>query len=195
VGVERILLDPRRRGLAMAVKSLVVEKLGSRDLYIAIWEYMSRGCFNTGKALEGAAPHLFRPMYAQANMGHPSRTKDRGWEVKSAGAHRINLAKRESSGVSAGLDIELIFSESSLRPDIIRKQMAVLPGTRFGPYVIECLLGAGGMGRAVLYPVYKSTYERGDGIRFGEYEQYLERPRDHVGQRRFPGDRLRRNAP
>jgi hypothetical protein len=24
-------------------------------------------------ALEGAAPHLFRPMYAGANMGHPSR--------------------------------------------------------------------------------------------------------------------------
>jgi hypothetical protein len=23
--------------------------------------------------IEGAAPHLFRPMYAQANMGHPSR--------------------------------------------------------------------------------------------------------------------------
>ena len=23
--------------------------------------------------MEGAAPHLFRPMYAQANMGHPSR--------------------------------------------------------------------------------------------------------------------------
>jgi hypothetical protein len=25
------------------------------------------------KAFEGAAPRLFRPMYAQANMGHPSR--------------------------------------------------------------------------------------------------------------------------
>jgi len=25
------------------------------------------------EALEGAAPHLFRPMYAGANMGHPSR--------------------------------------------------------------------------------------------------------------------------
>jgi hypothetical protein len=25
------------------------------------------------EALEGAAPHLFRPMYATANMGHPSR--------------------------------------------------------------------------------------------------------------------------
>jgi hypothetical protein len=25
------------------------------------------------KAFEGAGPHLFRPMYAGANMGHPSR--------------------------------------------------------------------------------------------------------------------------
>jgi hypothetical protein len=56
VGVERILLDPRRRGLAMAVKSLVVEKLGSRDLYIAIWEYMSRGCFGPSEAFCCYAP-------------------------------------------------------------------------------------------------------------------------------------------
>jgi hypothetical protein len=34
------------------------------------------------KALE---KHRFRPMYAEANMGHPSRTKDRGYEMKSAG--------------------------------------------------------------------------------------------------------------
>jgi hypothetical protein len=26
-----------------------------------------------GEALEGAAPRLLRPMYARANMGHPSR--------------------------------------------------------------------------------------------------------------------------
>jgi hypothetical protein len=24
----------------------------------------------------------FRPMYAEANMGHPSRTNDCGWEIK-----------------------------------------------------------------------------------------------------------------
>jgi hypothetical protein len=54
--VERILLDPRRRGSAMALKSLVVGKLGARDLYIAIWEYMSRGCFHLGKAFEGLRP-------------------------------------------------------------------------------------------------------------------------------------------
>jgi hypothetical protein len=28
------------------------------------------------QALKGAAPHLFRSMYAEANMGHPSGTKD-----------------------------------------------------------------------------------------------------------------------
>ena len=28
---------------------------------------------HVAKALGGAAPRLFRPMYAQANMGHPSR--------------------------------------------------------------------------------------------------------------------------
>jgi hypothetical protein len=28
------------------------------------------------EALEGAAPRLFRPMYAGANMGHPSRERD-----------------------------------------------------------------------------------------------------------------------
>jgi hypothetical protein len=38
------------------------------------------------EALEGAAPRLFRPMYAGANMGHPSRTIDRVWEMKSGGA-------------------------------------------------------------------------------------------------------------
>jgi eukaryotic-like serine/threonine-protein kinase len=37
-------------------------------------------------------------------------------------------------------------SLSSLRPTIIRTNMAVLPGTRFGPYVVQSLLGAGGMG-------------------------------------------------
>jgi hypothetical protein len=31
-------------------------------------------CFaRVAEALEGAAPRLFRPMYARANMGHPSR--------------------------------------------------------------------------------------------------------------------------
>jgi hypothetical protein len=28
-------------------------------------------------------------MYAEANMGHPSRTIDRGWEMKSAGAAKL----------------------------------------------------------------------------------------------------------
>jgi hypothetical protein len=28
---------------------------------------------NVTEAMEGAAPRLFRPMYAEANMGHPSR--------------------------------------------------------------------------------------------------------------------------
>jgi len=35
--------------------------------------------------VEGAAPHLFRPMYAQANMGHPSRTIDRCYPVQGSG--------------------------------------------------------------------------------------------------------------
>jgi hypothetical protein len=29
--------------------------------------------FPYNKSVEGAAPRLFRPMYAEANMGHPSR--------------------------------------------------------------------------------------------------------------------------
>ena len=32
-------------------------------------------------AVEGAAPHLFRPMYALANMGHPSR--EQGFVLRS----------------------------------------------------------------------------------------------------------------
>jgi hypothetical protein len=35
----------------------------------------------------------FRPMYAGANMGHPSRTKDLGREIKSANARRPNWNK------------------------------------------------------------------------------------------------------
>jgi hypothetical protein len=31
----------------------------------------------------------FRPMYAWANMGHPSRTIDRSWEMKSAEASKL----------------------------------------------------------------------------------------------------------
>jgi hypothetical protein len=34
---------------------------------------LGRGLRHIAKALGGAAPHLFRPMYAGANMGHPSR--------------------------------------------------------------------------------------------------------------------------
>jgi serine/threonine protein kinase/dienelactone hydrolase len=44
------------------------------------------------------------------------------------------------------IQIPLRGSESGSHPDIIPKQMAVPPGTRFGPYVIQGLLGAGGMG-------------------------------------------------
>ena len=33
------------------------------------------------EAVEGAAPHLFRPMYADANMGHPSR--EEGFVLRS----------------------------------------------------------------------------------------------------------------
>jgi hypothetical protein len=43
--------------------------------------------FGSGRvteALEGCA-RLFQPMYAEANMGHPSRTIDGDCEVKSAG--------------------------------------------------------------------------------------------------------------
>jgi hypothetical protein len=52
------------------------------------FRYMGKGCSCEqepscmgGKALE---KHRFRPMYAQANMGHPSRTIDRGSEIKFA---------------------------------------------------------------------------------------------------------------
>src|SRR5450631_2919947 len=36
-----------------------------------------------------------RPMYALANMGHPSSTTDRGWGIKSARARRPNLDRFE----------------------------------------------------------------------------------------------------
>ena len=41
------------------------------ELANAAAKVLFRGRVTT--ALEGAAPRLFRPMYAQANMGHPSR--------------------------------------------------------------------------------------------------------------------------
>jgi hypothetical protein len=38
---------------------------------------LGRGLFSrVAESFEAAAPHLFRPMYALANMGHPSRVKD-----------------------------------------------------------------------------------------------------------------------
>jgi hypothetical protein len=73
------------------------------------------------EALEGAAPHLSRPMYAEANMGHPScyfrpavgslvageglwyptsypsRTKDRRCEVQSTRALSSNVAEPAGS--------------------------------------------------------------------------------------------------
>src|ERR1700739_558014 len=48
---------------------------------LLLWPQLP-GC---SRALEGAAPRLFRPMYAGANMRHPSRTKDLGERSKSAG--------------------------------------------------------------------------------------------------------------
>jgi len=44
-------------------------------------------------------------MYAWANMGHPSRTKDRGWEMKSAGTTKLTLRLNQLTsrlGVHAG---------------------------------------------------------------------------------------------
>jgi hypothetical protein len=43
--------------------------------------------FGSGRvteALEGCA-RLFQPMYAEANMGHPSRTLGSGYEIQSQG--------------------------------------------------------------------------------------------------------------
>jgi hypothetical protein len=38
---------------------------------------LGRGLFSrVAESFEAAAPHLFRPMYALANMGHPSRVKN-----------------------------------------------------------------------------------------------------------------------
>jgi hypothetical protein len=35
--------------------------------------------------MEGASPHRFRPMYAEANMGHPSREGGSFVSVNSSG--------------------------------------------------------------------------------------------------------------
>jgi hypothetical protein len=35
----------------------------------------------------------FQPMYAEANMGHPSREEGRGWEINSARTGQSNLDK------------------------------------------------------------------------------------------------------
>jgi hypothetical protein len=42
--------------------------------------------YYVAKLLEGAAPHLSRPMYAEANMGHPSR--DEGFVLASSRKRR-----------------------------------------------------------------------------------------------------------
>jgi hypothetical protein len=49
------------------------------------------------RALEGAAPHRFRPMYAGANMGHPSKGE------ASTGSH----SSPGSSGAKARISLNL----------------------------------------------------------------------------------------
>ena len=50
----------------------------------------------SNRGVRGAAPRLLRPMYAEANMGHPSRSLGSGYEVKSDGFRlQPNLDKSE----------------------------------------------------------------------------------------------------
>jgi hypothetical protein len=43
---------------------------------------------------EGACAGLFRPTYAGANMGHPSRTKDCSWEIKIRQTRRLDKCEQ-----------------------------------------------------------------------------------------------------
>jgi hypothetical protein len=58
------------------------------------------------KALEGAAPRLFRPMYAGANMGHPSR--EQGFVLH----HNHSYPNPISDPQDASHFIQILFVES-----------------------------------------------------------------------------------
>ena len=63
---------------------------------------------NPGVLSESIGKIRIRPMYAEANMGHPSRTKDRGWEIKCATASDliwtawVKIAHHAALGVPRG---------------------------------------------------------------------------------------------
>jgi len=65
-----------------------------------------------GNALE---KHRFRPMYAEANMGHRSRTINRGYEMKSARFPRPNdLYKNGWAKFSRAFRLETFFPSSPI---------------------------------------------------------------------------------
>jgi hypothetical protein len=57
-------------------------------------------------AVEGAAPHLFRPMYAEANMGHPSR--EGGFVLRS-------YRSADENGKPLSAIVSILESQSCLR--------------------------------------------------------------------------------
>src|SRR5258707_41227 len=72
----------KRRGAARPTLLLCGEKTAAKNEIPCVWS-------------ESIGRIRFRPMYAWANMGHPSRTNDRGWKVKSRQSAPTNLDKSE----------------------------------------------------------------------------------------------------
>jgi hypothetical protein len=58
-----------------------------------------------------------RPMYAWANMGHPSRTVDRGWEIKLARGRRPIFGKSATARLAAASVITAVSRE---KPNFIQ---------------------------------------------------------------------------